>query len=549
MKRDVIAVSSLWFIAFSIRLVPLTFSSLPYNIDGFALVRLSQDILSSGRWSIEHEIIGISYNAKLPVFSLILSTLSLVLGVDPLYFTQIMVPLITCTSILAFYSFVLKVLKNRAVAYFSSLFLALNGTYVFFTATAIKAAIAFALLPVILQLYYEIEDLRKRILCAFLLLLMPLIHHLSSLMIFGMITLLFIVGNVQKFKQGKWKNRDFALDFLLGPFLFVPGLWYYSEVRMIYFVKVSESNQIPLFLSIFFIIALFALSLSSSAKAGPWFFLPSSKKRIWLSVFDEKLLYPIGAIWILLANQYTNIFAGTLRTKEALIFAALPYILLILFSVVGFNLIRHTSTSHRPLAMSMILAPFSLMIFSFLRGLDPFSFTILYRSFDYLDMGIALCLGIGFTFIIRRPQSITLRSFFIATLFLLLLLTIPLGYNSEELYDVQNVTYEYELAGMLYVDKSKASFVGSDQRLYDTMNWYLGISGDGALPFLLSRGEDIGRYDFLFMEEQWMTKGAQRHPMGNIIIDSSSFLQIVEENELIYSTGVSKNNLYLVRRI
>ncbi|MBU4032082.1 MAG: hypothetical protein KKD98_04700, partial [Candidatus Thermoplasmatota archaeon] len=68
-KYPVLIITLLFLIAFCARLVPLQFSDLPYNIDGFPLARISEIIISDGALPDPGNYGGLlAYNMKLPVF-------------------------------------------------------------------------------------------------------------------------------------------------------------------------------------------------------------------------------------------------------------------------------------------------------------------------------------------------------------------------------------------------------------------------------------------------------------------------------------------------
>ncbi len=533
MRRTYLLAFTIYFVAIVVRLLPLTYSSLPYNIDGFSLVNIAERTQSSGHLipALNDPNLG---NYKVPSFATLLVILSDAFGVPPLLLIQLTIPIITATSILAAFALVRQLTKNDTASSFAALFLALEGTYVFFTATSIKASIAFALMPIILFLYWKREDNRRRALAAFLLVSLPLVHHLSSLVMFSMISLLLFVDIVQWWRQGTLTLRRLAVEVGLGPALLIPGLVYYQLVSLMYLKQVEDPRQVVLFLSVLLVAALVQLSLSMPAKLGPWL-IAKRKRRRWGRIFDEKVLYPVAVFALLVVNQYSNVFAGTIQTKPVFFLALAPYLVLVVVCIIGFNLIRHTENKFRPLAMALILAPFSIMIFAFLRGLDPFSFALMYRTYDYMDLGIAICAGVGMAFLLRLAKRTSIKAVLAVGFSILLVLTLPLGYRSADLYDVENATAQYEFQAMTHLNQIGAAYVGSDQRLFDTMAWYFLQNGDMGLPYKIIHGTGLGTYDFALVEAAWTTTGAQEHPLPNVVVDSTKLANFMEENNVVYS--------------
>src|SRR5207249_3179665 len=88
LRTDGAIVAALLCLALGARLVPLTFSPLPFSIDGFALARISSNIAADGTWRIDPADTN-SYNQKLPGFSILWSAAAQVGGLSPLVHVQL----------------------------------------------------------------------------------------------------------------------------------------------------------------------------------------------------------------------------------------------------------------------------------------------------------------------------------------------------------------------------------------------------------------------------------------------------------------------------
>lgn len=529
-------------VALVARLLPLAYSPLPYNIDGFSLVGIAERAQATGHLVPAGPGDPNLPNYKVPIFAALLTTLSDVTGVPALSLVQWVIPLITLPAVLGTFALVRRATKSDAAAAFAGLYLALEGPFVFSTATAIKSSIAFALLPLIVLLYWRRADPRNRGLAAFLLVTIPFVHHGASLITFTFVTLLLFWDLVEWWRQGTLTGRRVALELTLGPALFAPGLIHYHLTDLQYLRAVDDLRQILLFLSVLFLAALVQLVMSSPAKLGPWF-LGRGRRR----VLDEKLLVPAAGIAILLANQTASVFAGTIRTKPALLEAAIPYLAVILVCLVGFNLVRHAAVPYRPLVMALILAPFTIILFAFLRGLDPLSLLLVYRSYVFLAYGFALCAGVATAYAMRRLGTPSRRAAVAVAFALLLTATLPLGYRSADLYDVENATTGFEFRAMAYAHGVGPAHLGSDQRLSDTMSWYFLQPGDGGFPRVLASGEDVGRYDYVLVLSRWTDRGAQQHPLPNLVLDPDAVAAFEATNDVIYAIASPLGSAVLVR--
>ena len=544
MRKHGIPIMFIFFVALAIRLVPLLFSPLPYNIDGFSQASITEDIMDTGRWYEGGPLVDLKYDEKLPILPLYFAISSLVAGEEPLHFIQIAMVLLTSLSAVFVYILAFKITDSRVAAIFAGLFMALCGTYVFLTASVMKQNVCLVLLPIVLYLYHERHNPKYRALAAFLLLFMGLAHHLATLIAFGMITYMMAAQNVESLRRGDWRWRSFLLDVLLGPALILAVVAYYLAVEMPWFMDATDMNTVFLFMSVYFLVALLTIHLSSSTTLKPWF---TTTKRSLPKYVDQKVLFILGAASLLVLNHYTNVFTGTIKTKGDFLIIAAPSIALIFVALVGFNVMRRTETRFRPLIAAAFMTPIAVMVFSFLWGLNPVSFVVLYRTYDYMDIAVAISVGIAFAVALKRFRSPAQKTVIAASFLGLIVLTTPLAYGSEDFYDVQNTTYLAEFSAMEHIDAHNMSNFGSDQRLHATAGMYFGgIEGNGYLPFRMAAGSDITLYDYLLLESKWTTKGAQEHPMPSVVIEDSIFERTVAEANLIYNSGPGETEIFIV---
>lgn len=578
-SRDFLAVTSLYMLAFAVRLIPFTITTLPYNIDAYPLIRISNDIITSGHWGIGGEDL-IFYNSKMPAFSMILSTFSMVFGIEPFALVSILVPIITSTSVIAIYMLTMKITKSALTSYIAGLFFALSGFYLYLTTAIMKETIGLTLMPIIFYLFMERSDPRKRILAAMFLILLPFIHHLTALVVFTVIGFMVITDNHQAWKSKGLQLRNLALDFFLGPFLFVFTYAYYDQVRMEQFAKVVNFDQGILFLSVFVIFTVFALILSTRVtRKAP--FVQKQKKKAWLRIFDEKIVIVIIPIGLLILNHYVKIFAGTLNTSTEFLQMAIPYLVLVIAGFIGFNLIRNTETRYRAPIVSIFLGTITVMSFGFLRGLDPFSLDLIYRSYDYLDIGLAVCIGVGFVYMMKpaienertpgherkkdgegdaseRDEKVHIvagksgrlqygRKVAVALIaFVLMLSTVPLAFSGEILWDIRDTTEEREFAAMRFMNETAGNgSVGTDQRMADIAHTYFDIDSNQTFPWLFGKITSLG-FDYLLLEDEWKSVGAQMYPFENEVIEEDEFDSLLDSADVIYAAG-SGDVVYILK--
>ena len=123
----------------------------------------------------------------------------------------------------------------------------------------------------------------------------------------------------------------------------------------------------------------------------------------------------------------------------------------------------------------MFLAPICVMVFGILRGLNIFDFTLVYRSYNFIDIPLAIVVGVGVAYIFTRMSKFTIRHRefkalplgIVVVVCILCAASLPLAYNNEKAFGIQEVTLEYEFEGLEWVSAANISAVTTDQRFGD----------------------------------------------------------------------------------
>lgn len=547
-----LAIFSLIILTLSVRAVPFALSDQPYNIDGFPLVRIADDMSTSGSWRVDNTTPDlIYYNSKMPVFPALLGTFSILSGAEPMTLVSYLTPILAVASVVLIYLITLRITENDLAAFAAAAVLALSGFFLYFTLSVMKENVGLVLLPMIIYFYHEREDWRKRMLAAVLLLTLPLTHHLTVFVVFTIIALMAITSNAIFFSRGELKLRNAFLDIALGPALFYPGYLYFRGMGLEHFSSVDSMNDIMLFLSVFTIGAILSIMLCRPVKARPWYvFDPESRAGKLAKIFDEKVVILLVGILIFSLNSRVMLFTGTSKTTSAFMDAAVPYLLLAVVALAGFNLIRYSKTPFQPMLVSVFMAPLIIILFGLLRGLDPFTFQLASRSINYMDFAIAVCAGVAVAYTVNnlsRSRRKAVGTLFAVLFITLLLASTPLAYRGEELYNVQDTTPDYEFSAMRFASSYGADMrIGTDQRINDIMNPYFYADCDRAMPLKLNYG--VETYDdLLFLEEKWSATGAQMFPSEPVVIEQDVFNKTMGDNDVIYCGGPDWNNIYIVK--
>jgi len=519
--------------------VPLTFSPLPFGIDGFALGRISSDIAARGGWRIDPADLN-SYNQKLPGFSLLWSAVTSVGGLSPLAHVQLIMPLLASLSVIPAYLFGVKATGRRLGGFVAGLFIVLFGSFLLLTSSVSKESIGLLTFPVAVLLFLERRDPRKRALSVVLLLFLAFLHPLTTLLTLGMTSALVVLAQRRAIARGRFSLRPFALDVATGPALAIPAWAYYSAVDLPFLADLLAADALVLFLGI--VILLTALIAPTGRPARP------RTGQRFVSPVARGILVPAIGVLVVLGNARNGLFAGAVGTQSGLL-QMLPAIgVLAAFALAGYQLVRRTTNRTNDLLISMFVAPVALILFGLLRGLDPESLVIVYRSVDFLDYAFAVLIGVAFVAAWRwlGPRKLA-KGVLLAGVLAALLATSPMAWNTPAVFGVDNVTRPQEFRALALLASFGARNVTTDQRLADVGAMWFGYASDSSLPVKLRDNESLGGFQYALALERWTTVGAQVHPAPNLVISAVVFENFLAENRIVYSAGPPGDRIFIVQ--
>jgi hypothetical protein len=183
----------------------------------------------------------------------------------------------------------------------------------------------------------------------------------------------------------------------------------------------------------------------------------------------------------------------------------------------------------------MFFGPLSLITFAFLRGLDTTSYTVIYRTFDFLMPAFAIFIGLGFAALVKGKERLGMLAG--VALVIVLASTLPVAYSSQQLFGVENQTYWYEYDAFQWMSGHGITKVTSDQRLSDT-GWRLfDIGAVQGLPFNLKEGISLDKGQFYVLEDQWSTNGAQQFPLGVVVVSHQTISSTLQSSDVVYVGG------------
>ena len=538
MRVDFALIAALYAFALALRLVPLTFSPLPYHIDGFPLARIAQQITSTGTWRINPADPN-AYNQLMPVYALVWSSVTQLGGIDPLVFLQSAMPLFLATAVLPAYLLGVKATGRPVAGFAAGLFIASFRSLLSVTTMGKKQSIALVLHPTVVLLFAERRDPRKRALAFLLLLLLPFLHQLSDFLILGMVAALVVLTHARAVQRGRFSPLAVLIDVATGPGPALLAYVYYVTVNMPDLSAVTAPDALALFLAVTVLLSALLVTMARPKALAPGARLVRPVGPI--------LIVPVAAFAALLVNARTDLFAGVLTTQPALEPILIAVAALVALAFPGYQLLRRTANPLADVVLAMGIAPVALVLFAFLRGLDGLSLVLVYRSFDFLDYGLAVVVGVGLAYAwLRLRRRDGLRIALAAGLLVVLLATTPIAWNTQAVLGVDNVTTPAELQALSVLASLHPRRVTTDQKLADTAAEWFGLSANGSLPYLLRDHGNLSGYDYAVVMERWATVGAQVHPAPNVVLSAAVIVGFTASHRAVYAAGPAGDRIYVL---
>jgi len=529
----VLSVLILMSLAVCIRLLPLQWSPLPYNIDGLSELRVTEDILSSGHLDfLPDSSHAQGYVKDMPVLGVLTAFLCSSLGLDPVPSSQLVVALLGAVTVSIVFLLSLRLWPSRRTALVAATVLALVGSFAFSTGCVWKESLGFLLLAVMLLSYPDRSQPRYRLLMTLPLALLVFTHHHATVVSFVILT--FAVSlDLARAVRGHKVSLVNHLDAVTVVSCWALAALYYSSVSLPYLDYLSPGTDLYLYVAVASLLIVVAVSLSSRDR-------PVSRLPV-------ELVVPVIGLIVLVANYYHPLFSGIPSPGIMLVVPAAAYLLLTVPAWTGSRLALSGQGPRTDLVLAMLLGPLSLILFGFVRGTDPTSHLIIYRTFDFLMPAFALLVGLGFAYMVKGHVRLGMAA--AASLVVILASTLPIAYGSQELFGVENQTYWYEYDAVEWLSDKGVDGYTSDQRLGET-GWRLfDIEYGRGLPYDLREGIALNASSFYVVEESWTTTGAQEFPFGTVVLEDETLSAFEEEASVLYVGGSVDGQLTLVRTV
>jgi len=489
-----LAILAILLLALGLRLAPLASSPLPHNVDGFDAASTAEGFIAEGAWA------PTGYSASMPAAFLLLAQASAVTGLEPLALAQPLFALAGLAAVVAAWAFVRRGLRHDVADVVALAALATLGTFVYFTSVVMKQTMAFALVPLSVALVVSGRARREVALGAVLLAILPLFHHLSTLLAVTACVLgLSVVAASRGFGTVAW--RAIAVGVAAGW-----AVAWFASVRSAVgaYWKIMAADAalyaalVVLALAVLHVAARRARSIRRSA-------------MVLASI-------PLAGGALLLANAFVPVFEGGALTPPLLAALAVPLLLVLVLAAVGWAaLLTRRGAEGDALVGGLAASVVVFALFAVLRGLDATSFYLAQRAADFAAPALALGLGVGAALLAARvPRG---RGALVAVLVALPALTTPIALAGDATLTFSNSVSPAELAAARWA--SEGGSLATDTRL-SAVARYAGLAPSASLAFDLARGAVVDPPRAL-VAESWAARGGEAAPIGVFPVDVESY--------------------------
>jgi hypothetical protein len=251
---------------------------------------------------------------------------------------------------------------------------------------------------------------------------------------------------------------------------------------------------------------------------------------------------PVIGAAVMLVNYYHPVFPGLPAPSAAIAIPFLAYLILVAPAWEGARSLLVPKGPTKNLLLAMLFGPLSLVLFAFLRANDATSHLIIYRTFDFALPAFALLVGAGFALMVKGRRE-SLGAVAGISLVVICASTLPVAYNSQELFGVENQTYWFEYDAVQWFSEHGVEGYASDQRLSETGTRLFDLENSRGLPYDLREGIALDGSAMFVVELDWSTSGAQEFPFGVIVVEKDTIESVLEEASVHYIGGPMDSQL------
>ena len=516
-------------LAFSTRILPLSFSPLPFNNDGMTEARIADDMLSSGHLSYPEDSFYVdSYSVITPIYNILVAFSSSTLSVSTYSVSQMLIAAFSVLTVIGGYVIALKISRSLIGALSAAFVLALLGTFVYLTGSAWKGALGVALLVLLTLAYMNRSDKRFLILELAVLAVLPVTYHLATVLAYLFLAYL----TCWSLLVAVLKKRILLSHMIDLAIIGVASVLAYGYYLGTSFQRLSDyggsTNTVYMIISFCALFAVAALSLTGKERWPGLSFAPA-----------------VGAVVVFVAfmNYYNPMFPYTQGFGSSVLLICIVFGIIVMIGWFGFERLTLSNSIHRAIPLGLLLPVLTLFMFALTSGFNLDGHKIFYRTFDYADIALALgvSIAVGYFAKTRYKKAV------VCVLVITLLCSFPFGYATETLLGDRHDSQEYEVdaLGWIYDSYGHSTHVRADERLTYNGRALYDFGRDPYLPNRLFTHDPSGSGVVNVLLEEWTVTGVNDYPRGHPVLDVDYVNSVISASNVRYVGGPAANNIII----
>lgn len=513
--------------AFLSRLLPLSMSQYPFNNDSLTEIGIASEILGSGHLHFSPGTAWYgTHSTAIPIFNVMIAFLASASGVTPYQCAQVLVATLSVSTVGVLYILGRLISGDVRGGIVAALMGMMMGTFVFTTGSVWKEALGMSLLALALLAFVRRSGIEFRLLNFAVLMILPFVHHLVAVMTLLIFAFLVCWIWYLALVNGT-ANRRCVSDLVMVLLPVAVVGYYYSS---------STFDNTSLFLSPM-AIALFC--------AG-FLFLNIVMVLILDMKRHSKLTFApfvgIGLFILVLLDYSGFIFPYSPSASRFYLLLAASSAFVLSLAWYGAEVTMETKPLYRAVLMALALSPIAVLGFVLVSGFTLSSQKLFYRSFDFIDFFIFLGAAVGI--VTLRAGRRRMYPIISAAMIVLLAISFPFAYETENLLGVRHDTQGYEIDAVEWITGHAASpKLISDERI-----GYIGLSiADltkySSLPQYLSKNLSIALELTCLIEDSWTTEGVNDYPFGKYVLPESNYTLTLSASNVYYLGGSAGDRL------
>jgi hypothetical protein len=514
---------------FLTRLLPLSISQYPFNNDGLTECRLASSILDSGHLNVfANEVNGTTHSLATPAMNVLIAYVSSMLGVSPLECSQVLIATVALITIGGIYIIARDFSGGIVGGMTAALMAVMMGTFVFTTGSVWKGSLGIALLVMIIVSLVRRNELRFRLVCFVLLMIVPLVHHLVATIALLAVAFPLVWSWFLAVTTHSIRKRNIS-DLIM---IAVPGTWtvaYYSTVSFDRFQVFSSFSGVILLLGGFLALCGVAVTVLSVKSHSKLTFAP---------------LIGIGVVVVLMLDYYGFLYSYSPSAPEYYLVLVVAFGLIVSVAWYGSEVILERRPRYNAVHLGLLLAPLAVMGYGFFGGFSSASHQIIYRSFDFADLFIFVGGGAGMFWLFSNKRKA--YPIVAGVVIVSLAASFPFAYDTQTLLGVKHDTQAYEVDGITWIAGAQSHpHMVSDERLSYIGQAMADIPKDNSLPTHFVTNYTLPPFWIGVLEYDWLSAGVNNYPEGLVVISGSDYLRVMEHSNVLYIGGPLENRLFI----